>query len=381
MIGSLDGASQLCDPLACFDIETLLEGAARLRPGLLALADDADALTFEEANRRADVLAAHFSDIGLIAGETILIAAGAPAASFVALVAGLRAELRVALAPAWTKPAAAGRMALAAAAAAILVAPSAGLGEVEVWLEAAATSVSTRLVCTLGGVRVDGAVQLDPTEDPQTPPRFSGPKLTRSEVCTFDREGALIAHAQRTLLAAALDIVARSRMGLRRPIICTLPPASFVGLAAGPIAALLAGASLAWRLPFDSESFLRSLDAAAPVCLVAPIGLASSLQDADLLRSEVISSLVLVSRSPDWRSPDDPPILACAPGFGPIVDVYAFGERAAAPEARDSDGRPATPANETHYLDFDGSRILALDWTTGAADATPRLEGAAVTSD
>jgi non-ribosomal peptide synthetase component F len=379
---TMEEARRAADPLACFDLDTLLEGAARLRPELLAFVDDEDSMTFEEANRRADILANTFVDTGLRPGETVLVAAGAPAASFLAMVAALRAELRVAIAPAWTAPALAGRYALRAGAAAIVVAPGSERDSVESWLEAAANAPTARLVCSLGRDRVDGALAIDLEEASATEPLFAGPKLKRYEVCTFDRDAALVPHAQRTLLAASLDVVARSKIGLRLPVLSTVPPSSFAGLVAGPIATVLAGAALSWCVPFDAQAFLRALDEAGPVHLVAPAALAPMLDEAKLLRSSSIASLLLLSRSPDWRPLDrPPPTLEACVGFGPIIDLYAFGERAVAPETRCDDGRPTPPVKEPHYLDFDGSRVLALDWSSEEPAERSRLEGAAVSDD
>ena len=377
MIGAFEEARAASDPLACFDLDTLIEGAARLRPEQAALADASETLTFGETDRRVGALAAAFQHLGLQPGETILLAAAAPATSFVALAGALRAGLRVALAPAWTEASQASRMALLSGAAALVIAPCGDfLASGDDWLAAAASAPSTRLVCSLGG-EIDGAVRLQSQRIPAPDGRDSLVGRPPPPIVTFEAGAVPIIHSQRTLVAAALDVVSRARIGMRLPLISTISPTSFAGLVAGPIASLIAGASLSWRIPFETRSFLSALDDSAPAHLIAPAALAPMLEQAALTSAASLSSLLLLNRLRAWDAFHPKPALwkHAAAARAAIVDLYAYGERAIVPEPRGADGSPTQPASEPHYLDLDGVRILALDWSTGV---DRRLEGAAV---
>jgi acyl-CoA synthetase (AMP-forming)/AMP-acid ligase II len=375
-------APRAADPLACFDLHTLLEGAARLRPERLALSDPFESLTFGAANARASALAAAFQELGLTAGETILLAAGAPALGFVALLAALRAQLNVALAPAWTTAAAGGRMALRTGASALIVAPGdPELGSTEAWMPAAADAPSVRVVCSVGGEPVDGAFHIDPARLAESPSTTASIQRAQGRIYTFEKDEKPVSHAQRTLIAAALDVVARARFGMLVPVLSTIPPTSFAGLVAGPVGTLIAGASLSWRVPFESRSFIRALDEARPAHLVAPAALAPMLARAGLLDGAALASLVLMMRRENWASSPPPHVAFSGDAERtPIVDLYVFGEKAAAAETRGADCLPVSPVKEPHYLEFDGTRILALDWSSQDS-LSARLEGAAVSGD
>jgi hypothetical protein len=61
------------------------------------------------------------------------------------------------------------------------------------------------------------------------------------------------------------------------PVFTTLAPVRFATLAAGPYAALLAGAPLYLHAPFDARSFVSEFEACGPAHLVAPRALAEAL--------------------------------------------------------------------------------------------------------
>ena len=377
---AFDQARLAPDPLAAFDLDTLIDGAARLRPDRLALSDTFQSLTFREVGSRVCALAGRFRDLDLNPGETVLIAAAAPAASFIALAAALQSGLRAALAPIWADAAEARRMALLSGAAALILAPCEGFSASEQdWLAAAASSPAARVICSLGDQEIDGVVPLkcDPMGTPAAAP---SPFIRRPppRILTFEPGCVPVVHAQRTVIAAALDLASRARIGMTAPLLSTMPPASFAGLVAGPISSLIAGASLIWRLPFDAAAFLSVFDESGPVHLVLPAALAPALERAGAASADSLASLILAHRVAGWTVPElDPwrPGGDCVEGAFPIIDLYAFGERAAAPELRGPDGRPRPPAQQPHYLALDGARVLALDWSND--DGQRRLEGAA----
>ena len=366
------------DPLASFDLDILLEGAAGLRGERIALSDAADQVTFGEADRRASALAVYFGALGLSPGETVMIAAEARVDVFIAIAAATRAGMNVALAPPWSNENAIGRMALLAGAAAIIGAPREGRTErADFWLAAAASAPCVRLLCSLGEERIDGAAPIDLRQlaPADRPARVERQNL--SCIVTFEGGAKPIVHRQQTLIAAALDLVARAKIGMRLPIVSTILPASFAGLVAGPAAALVSGASLHYNAPFDARAFLALVDAHAPAHLVAPAPIGPMLERAGLFEGGRLASVLFLERADGLCRPSpESATRVVSDNAPPITDLYAFGERAIVTEARIS-ARKTPPAAEPHWLDLDGSRVLAIGWSDQSPQA--QLTGAAVT--
>jgi len=379
-LSALDAALADPDPLASFDLDALLEGAARLRGDRTGFEDRRESVGFAEADARASALAAFLADLGLVPGETVLLGCAAPATAFVAVLAAIRAGLHIALAPAFADEQAACRMALLSSAAALLVTGDGDAGSdavVRDWLPVAAAAPSVRLLCSIGAEKRDGMVSFDPRSDAGARIRTAAhPQAHDAQIVTFE-DGVPIAHVQRTLVAAALDVVARSRIGMRLPILSTIAPSSFAGLVAGPLASLLAGAPLHWRTPFEASQFLEELDRRAPVHLVAPAPIAPMLERAGLVDRSNLAALVLLSRQRASTGEPPPAPIQMRRDAPALVDLYAFGERAAVAEMRIS-GAPVGPASEPHYLDLDGTPLLAVGWSEG--EDGRRLRGVAVTS-
>ena len=247
------------DLLDRFDISSLTAGAARLRPDRLAMISRRngaeDRIDFAELDRRASALAQAFLDLSAKPGECILVAAGASAPCAIAIIAALRAGLDVALAP---LHATAGELgALARDTKAVLLAAEAAYGAaspVDALLSVAAIAPDVRLVCCLGIDDIDGAVPLDPVCMHLDDDIRFDTQGRKARLMTLDPNGLIHAHRQRTLLAAALDLATRARIGSTQTIVSTLAPASFAGLVAGPVLGLLTGAPLALHGPFEAES-------------------------------------------------------------------------------------------------------------------------------
>jgi hypothetical protein len=371
------------DQLASFDLDSLVSGAVRLRADRAALADstsESASLTFAELDRRVSALAAFWTDIGLKPGERVLIAGGASASSVVALVATMRAGLDAAMAPLHLSGEE--MVDFARDCEAVALAADAAYGELfpaEEMLSVAAQAARVRLVCSLGGGSVDGAVDADPAKLSTAAQHRRAARQSESQILTRAPSGEVLVHRQRTLVAAALDLVTRARIGMRLPIVATLAPSTFAGLVAGPVAALLAGAPLLLHGPFSAAGFSALLRSAGPVHLVAPLALLPALRTASLLGAEALASLVVVSRHDDLCAassvdPTDSFRLADGREAVPIVDLFAIGEYAAVPEPRARDGSRRVALIEPHYIALDDQRILAAG--RGADFA---IEGAAVT--
>lgn len=372
------------DLFSAYSFDTLITGAARLRPQALALRDGGSAVPFGLLAGQAAALARLLTDCGLRPGERLLLTGGAEASLVIALVAALRGGFEPALAPLDLEPAE-----LAAYARAINAAALAGPTEYgapvppETYFAAAAAAPSIRLLATLGPQEIDGAVDLGTAAVlhyaathpniaierggamPGAPPR----------IITYDRgRRKPVVHQQSTLMAASLDFVARAAIGRETPILSTLPPVTFAGLIAGPLAALLSGAALHLEGPFDAQSFLKRRDEAGHAHLVIPAAIAAELSRAGMF--EGLASAVLVSRL-SAETPFAPPASLASPC--PLIDLYAIDEAAAVAELRQA-GLILPPAAEPHFIGFADDRVLTVE--ACAQPSRPlACRGAAVTSE
>jgi acyl-CoA synthetase (AMP-forming)/AMP-acid ligase II len=352
------------DLFSAYSFDTLISGAARLRPQGLALADRNASVPFDLLAGEATALARLLADCGLRTGERILLVGGVEASFVIAIIAALRGGFEPALAPLDLAPEDLAGYAQAVDAAA-LAGPS-HYGEVispELYFAAAAAAPSIRFVATLGPQEMDGAVDLSTKAilrhaagQIEAALERGRPAPPPPRVVTYDRARQRpVIHTQSTLMAAALDFVARANIGRETPIVATLPPTSFAGLIAGPLAALLSGATLYLEGPFEAETFVKRLDAVDNAHLVIPAVVAADFMRAQLFKR--LASAVLVSRlsASETFVPPDPLTAPC-----PIVDLYAIDEIAAVGELRRA-GAPVAPALAPHYVGFDDARILTVE--------------------
>jgi len=379
---STAGTQEGRDPFASFSLDTLVSGAARLRPDTIALVDSRAELTYRAFAARAAALARLLAEHGLKHGERVLLAGGAEASLVVAAVAALRAGLEPVFAPLDLEAGQLAAYAKVTDAAALLATTRYGpYCPTDVHFAAIASAASIRLVATLGPGELDGGVDLGPeaiaqfSRDNPDEGLDRGKQLQASpgRIITLERcDGSLkpIFHRQATLIVAALDFVARARLDRDTPVISTLPPMSFAGLVAGPVAALLAGAALHLHGPFDTTRFLDMLDRVRPAQLVAPHAAAENFVDPAIARQ--LASLILVSR---LKMTDPAPILPACACPCPLLDLYAIDERATIAEQR-VNGEARWPT-KPHYISFDNARILVIEAKSDGD--TMSLEGAGVT--
>ncbi len=298
------------DPFASFELDALLTGAAQLRPDRLALScASCAALSFAQLDARASTMAAHLAAAGLQAGERIVIAGAARAASVLTLLGGVRAGLDVAMAPLHLD--AKTLAAFARDVGAVALAAEARHGDVdciETLFGAAAGATSVRVVISLGGGDADGAIELDPQRlEPRAAPARRG-AAQRAAVLT--REGDSVRRwEQQALVSAALEVMSRARIGMRDPIISTLAPVRFGALAAGPFTALLAGCALHLHAPFDAEAFLAEFDAHAPAHLVVPAALAQALAAGGGMQGGRVASLMVSGKPHAYVGIEDVPVI------------------------------------------------------------------------
>ncbi len=378
-----DDAPQAANPFAEFGLDTLLSGAARLRPETVALTDRDETLSFAAFATRVTALGHLFAEHGLKPGERVILMGGAGNALVVALIAAIRAGLEPALAPVDLSAVELATYARGTGAVALIGTTSYGAHSPgDSYFLAAAAAAGVRLVATLGPGEMDGAVDLsaDAIKRHSAQAFYTGlerGKLstsTTAHVFTLRRGGggAPIMHKQSTLIAAGFDFISRAKIGRETAILSTLPPVRFAALVAGPVAALLSGAALHFDGPFESQAFLKACDRAGRAHLIAPCLFGSDFVQAGLTRN--LAGLTLVSQ---MRLEGSLALPVSLPAECPVIDLYAFDEMAAVPEERRG-GSAQPPAREAHHVAFENAKILAVKAYMDASGAID-LSGAAVT--
>lgn len=293
-------------PLAGFGLDMLARGAARLRGDRIAISEtegDCASVDYRELDRRVQAFGVQAIECGLRPGERMLVVGAAQIGVATAILGALGAGLEPVVAPAHLSPAAFAFLAQASGAAAIVGPSRYGALDVEgAMLEIAATASTVRVLGSLGPDISDGAVDFSlqglrgvVAEGARPESRAEAPRVglvlapeQRAPRATFV--------AQADLVAYALDFASRLRVTAERPILSTLSPASLAGLVAGPLAALLAGASLTWIGPFDSRVFVETLDRLGPCHLVVPAAIAGDLASAGLLSRARLETLSFSAR-------------------------------------------------------------------------------------
>lgn len=290
--------------LTQFGVEALVAGAARPRPGALAIreehGDTAAQLSFADLYQRAGAGAARLRALGLLPGERILICAPPGAQNIVALTSALAAGLDPVLAPA-PLPETRDNVALAARAldAAALLAPAQwGARDLsgpirDIAAEAPSIRRIGALYGALPGAQDFTAAALDARLSPR--PRLADGWETRGVIGALDASGHIAFATQGALIGAALDLVRATRNAGAAPIVSLCAANSLAHLVAGPLAALLSGAAFHVLTPFDAGRLRETLDACRDARIVAPGALLDDLARAGLLRHEALRGVVALT--------------------------------------------------------------------------------------
>jgi hypothetical protein len=361
--------SRTRDPLAGFDLDSLLSGGARMRPQRIALSDGAldapSALTFADLDAFVSRTAAAWQVLGMQEGERVLIVSGARVAPLIALLGALRAGLDVALLPDGCDANALAQAAQAIGAVALCAEPEAGAHAFARLLEAGFQTETVRVLAGLDA-EADGIAPLNKIAQ-NCAPFNRPPGLRKGDIITFDDEGLPCFHSQRTLAAAALDFITRAGILARSPILSTLAPTRFAGLIAGPLAALVSGAPLVLHGPFNAAALINLVDELGPSHLIAPGALLAPLALSGLLGGPRLTSITLLERCATEAGIEahQRPMLpdSSRPLRGPIlIDLLAIGEQAAIAQARQRDGAPAPMGASAHSLNLDGISLTAVSF-------------------
>jgi hypothetical protein len=320
--------------LEALTLDALLAGAARLRgarTGLSWSGEDvgAGAMTFGAWDAAASACADALADCGLRPGDAVLIVGAADPATTILIFGAARAGLEAALTPAGGLEAQIAARADRVGAAALLAPGRVGRASpADALPEIAAVTPSVRLAAVWGEcARVaDGLTRLDLARSPVRQARGAA----NGAITFFDSQGRPTRWRQDRLAAAALDALHGARIGATQPLVSTLAPTRLAGLVAGPLCALASGANLHLHAPFEIRALADAVSEGPSARLIAPGAIADAVCLA-LASAGVRLAGVLATR----EAPADPaPRLDRPDLFGPVVDLWRWGEQAVCAEPR-----------------------------------------------
>ncbi|MBV1707743.1 MAG: AMP-binding protein [Hyphomicrobiales bacterium] len=368
-------------PLAGYSLASLLEGAAQLRPAVMALTGEAghDGLTFAALQFKVEAWAGRLHAAGLNHGDTAALVAPASGAAIVALLACCRLGLNVVLLPLAMARTTRMEMTGALGAQAILTPDhAAGVDLADEALASVLANDTVRVIAMTGGEAPDGAIALDDAALgdaratlPREPRGTDMARIITFEVTPQGRAMPVV-QEQASLIAAAMALVAAAKLGPGQRLVTALPPATQAGLAAGPVAMLLCGMSLHYMPEFSSNALARTLVQQPPATLLLPMTVTAALCAE---ASGGWHALIAMSRwTADGSSYTPPHALEQA---APLYDLHAFGERAMLCLPRDAMGRATALPAKPQAIAVNGSSFTAI-----AIEETPSgallLSGAAV---
>jgi hypothetical protein len=320
------------------------------RPDAMALADPADraaitdgeprTLTYAQAHRAVNALAAQFVSLGLLPGSVIGLQLPNTVESVIALLAASRAGLVPAPVPLLWRRAEAARGLAAVNAKALVVCGHVGATQHgELALHTAADIFGLRFVCGFGSDLPDGIVPLDDIWEGGLGAfaPFSHQTSDETALITFDMgtEGPLpVARSHGELMAGGLAVMAESGLPRHAAIVGTMLASSFAVLATTTMPWLITGGALVLHHPFDAGRLSAQLADGHCDAVAAPGPLIGRLAEAGVLGDSAARVLAI------WRSPERHADSAGWTGSALLTDVLAFGETGLVPLNRGSDGRP-----------------------------------------
>jgi AMP-binding enzyme len=351
--------------------EIFMRSVAR-KPDELAFADPIDKarvtgqaprhLTFAEADDAVSALAAHFMAVGLPVSSIIALQLPNTVELMLTTLAAWRAGLVVALLPLlWRQAELTDALNRVGARALVTTARIDGVNHADIAMQAAAEVFSIRHVCGFGDKLPEGMVSLDGVlADASDPLLLPERDARRPALVTFDvtAEGLrVVPRSEAQTIAGGLAIVLDAEIRPGSRIASTIVPASFGGLCASLVAALVSSSALVLHHPFDLGALSRQIAEAECDLLIAPAPLALRLGEQGLPPELRLLRHVLAL----WRSPEQAGTSASWTAKPRLTDIYAFGEVGFLIARRDSDGNPLPI--------FPGPKVLAQG-TPGSAMAS-----------
>jgi len=302
-------------------------------PNRAAFTDGAPrTLTYAEADRAISAFAATLRGLGLHAGTVVGLQLPNTVENAVALLGALRAGMVAAPLPLlWRRQDMTEALGRAGAKAIVTAGRIGAFAHAELAMEVAAELFPIRQICAFGGNLPDGVVPLDgifANAASEPPPHRNGDAASTVAI-TFEcsADGYLpVLHDHAHLLAAGASLALAGGFTAEMPILSTIPPATFAGLAVTLMPWLIAGGALHWHHGFDAEAFATQTAALENAAVVLP---GPALPALTVSPSRKIVAL--------WRAPLG---LAAEIPVLNAVDAVCRDEAAIIAAARDSDGLP-----------------------------------------
>ncbi|HEY2754983.1 MAG TPA: class I adenylate-forming enzyme family protein [Pseudolabrys sp.] len=333
-------------------LDALFRRAGVRHPDALALADPPNRaaidgaaprrLTFAEADRAITALAARLSRQNLHTDALVAIQLGNTVDCVIALLGVLRAGMVAMPVPAlWRHREMIDALGRTGAKAIITATRIGSCAHAELAMQVAAELFPIRAICGFGEALPDGVVPLDdifaPGQNDFVPvaARASDPAAHLAAI-TFDstRDGFVpVARSHRELIAGGVGVYLECGMAPEAPLLSTIPPASFGGLALTLVPWLLGGGALHLHHAFDAATFAEQSAGIDGGTVVVPGGALGPLTEAGLLANAC--NVVAL-----WRAPER---LASSEAWTPaaaLTDVCSFGEIGVTAARRGDDGTP-----------------------------------------
>jgi AMP-binding enzyme len=229
----------------------------------------------------------------------------------------------------------------------------------EMAMEVAAELFPIRAICGFGEGLPDGFVPLDDVFAPSqtdcmpSAARSNDPAAHLAAI-TLDstRDGFVpVARSHRDLIAGGVGVYLESGMVPEAPILSTITPGSFGGLAATLVPWLLGGGALHLHHAFDAAAFAEQSASIDGGTVVVPGGALAPLTEAGLLANA--RNVVAL-----WRAPERLGIGDAWTGAAVLTDVCSFGEIGVIASRRGDDGAPAPISHGTIRARHENATLL-----------------------
>jgi non-ribosomal peptide synthetase component E (peptide arylation enzyme) len=287
------------------------------------------ALSYAEADGLISAFAARLRGLDLRTDAVVAIQLPNTVEGVIALMGVLRAGMIAALLPLlWREQDIVEALRRTGAKAIVTCARAGQHAPVQAAMQAAAALFPIRHICGFGRGLPDGVMPLDdlyaqtPIDFVPGPPRL-GTAADHVAVLTFDvtADGVVpLARSHAQLLGGALAPFLETDLAPGAALLCTIPSASFAGLALGVVPWLLCGGTLALHQGCDPMVLAAQCGTLTEATMILPGPALAPLSDAALLNASLKTIVAL------WRAPER--LASCARWHGEaaLVDAAAFGE-------------------------------------------------------
>jgi hypothetical protein len=329
-------------------------------------------LTYAQADRAISALASRLRGFGLQTDTVVGLHLANTVETVIAVLGVLRAGMIAAPLPLlWRRTEIVAALGQAGAKAIITATRIGAHAHAETAMQAAAELFPIRYVGAFGADPPDGAIPLDTIFETSTdfipPIERRSPVAAHVAAITFDMTaGGLVPmpHSHADLVGAGRAACRGAGLSFGVPLLSTIPPTSFAGIAIAMVPWLQTGGTLHLHHGFDPDAFASQcggLDGAGvvlPGAAVAPLHAAGMLGAADAV-------IAL------WRAPAGRMTAPAWHGKAVLVDVATTGEAGLAITRRDETDGPAAAEASPGIAHVGGYRFSLADLERMVAEADP----------